>query len=109
MQNPGTEIQTTHHHIASMYCKDMTRARASFDGVHTAIMAEYEQIARPSQLAHHADRISAVKFKGKSPQFKEQRCHSAPKPPATDEAPSRFSSKKQRRGKREKAQKATSL
>ena len=25
--------------IASMYCKDMTRAQASFDGVQTAIMA----------------------------------------------------------------------
>ena len=47
--------------IASMYCKDMTRAQALFDGVCTAIMAEYEQIARPSQLAHHAERLSAVK------------------------------------------------
>ena len=28
--------------IASMYCKDMTRAQASFDGVCNAIMAEYE-------------------------------------------------------------------
>ena len=84
--------------IASMYCKDMTRAQASFDGVWTAIMAEYEQIARPSQLAHHAEKISAVKRKGKSPQFKEQRHHSAPRPPAADNAPSRSSSKKQRRG-----------
>ena len=53
--------------IASMYCKDMTRQRASFDGVQTAIMAEYEQIARPSQLAHTANRLSTVKHKGKSP------------------------------------------
>ena len=90
-------------HIASMYCKDMTRARASFDSVCTAIMAEYEQIACLSQLAHHAEKISVVKQKGKSPQFKEQRCHSAPKPPAANNAPSRSSSKKQRRGgKREK-------
>ena len=90
--------------IASMYCKNMTRAWASFDGVHTAMMAEYDQIACPSQLAHHMDRISAVKHKGKSPQFKEQRPHSGPKPPAADEAPSRLSSNKQRRGgKREKA------
>ena len=94
-------------HIASMYCKDMTRARASFDSVRTAIMAEYEQIACPSQLAHTVDKISPVEQKGKSPQFKEQRHHSAPKPPAADEAPSRLSNKKQRRGgKREKAQKA---
>ena len=70
-------------------------------------MAEYEQIACPSQLAHHMDRISAVKYKGNSPQFKEQRHHSAPKPPAADEAPSRSSSKKQRRGgEREKLQRA---
>ena len=47
--------------IASIYCKDMTRAQALFDSVHTAIMAEYEQIACPSQLAHHAEKISAVK------------------------------------------------
>ena len=90
-----------------MYCKDMTRARASFDGVCTAIMAEYERIACPSQLAHHAEKISAVKRKGKSPQFKEQRQHSAPRPPAANNAPSRLSSKKQRRGgKREKARRA---
>ena len=98
------------NHIASMYCKDMTRARASFDGVCTAIMAEYEWIACPSQLAHHAEKLSAVKQKGKSPQFKEQRCHSAPKPSAADNAPSGSSSKKQRRGgKREKARRPTSL
>ena len=70
-------------------------------------MAEYEWIAHPSQLAHHTDKISAVKHKGKSPQFKEQRCYSAPKPPAANEAPSRLSSKKQRRGgKREKLRRA---
>ena len=93
--------------IASMYYKDMTRAWASFDSVCTAIMAEYEQIACPSQLAHHAERLSAVKCKGKSPQFKEQRCHSALRPPAADDAPSGSSSKKQRRGgKREKARRA---
>ena len=80
--------------IASMYCKDMTRAWALFDSVHNAIMAEYEWIAHPSQLAHHAERLSVVKRKGKSPQFKEQRCHSAPKPSA-DNAPSRSSNKKQ--------------
>ena len=90
--------------IASMYCKDMTRAQASFDGVQNAIMAEYKQIAHPSQHAHHAEKISAVKQKGKSPQFKEQRRHSAPRPPAADDAPSGSSSKKQKRGgKREKA------
>ena len=77
--------------IASMYCKDMTRQRASFDGVRTAIMAEYEQIARPSQLAHTATKLSAVKCKGQSPKFKEQKHYSAPKPSADDDAPSRSS------------------
>ena len=93
--------------IASMYCKDMTRQRASFDGVRTAIMAEYEQIACPSQLAHMANRLFTVKHKGKSPQFKEQKRNSAPKPSA-DDAPSRLSNKKQRQrgGQKEKAQRA---
>ena len=93
--------------IASMYCKDMTRQQASFDGVRTAIMAEYEQIAHPSQLAHTANRLSAVKWKGKSPQLKEQKGNSAPKPSA-DDAPSGSSNKKQkwRGGQKEKAQRA---
>ena len=93
--------------IASMYCKDMTRQQATFNGVHTAIMAEYEQIAHPSQLAHTANRLSAVKRKGKSPQFTEQRHYSAPKPSA-DDAPSGSSNKKQKQrgGQKEKAQRA---
>ena len=82
-------------HIASMYCKDMTRQQATFESVRAAIMAEYEQIAHPSQLAHTANRLSAVKHKGKSPQFTEQKCYSAPKPSA-DDAPSRSSNKKQK-------------
>ena len=77
--------------IASMYCKDMTRQRASFDGVWTAIMAEYERIAHPSQLAHTATKLSTVKRKGQSPKFREQKHNSAPKPSADDDAPSRSS------------------
>ena len=85
--------------IASMYyCKDMTRSCASFDGVQTTIMAEYEWTAHLSQLVHHVDKISAVKHKGKSPQFKEQKQYSAPRPPAAADAPSGSSSKKQTRG-----------
>ena len=60
-------------HITSMYCKDMTRQRASFEDIRAAIMGEYERIACPSQLAHTATKLSAVKCKGKSPQFKEQK------------------------------------
>ena len=37
--------------IASMYCKDMTRQRATFKGVRTAIMAEY--VLRTSFLLWH--------------------------------------------------------
>ena len=93
--------------IAFMYCKDMTRQRATFDSVHTAIMAEYERIARPSQFAHTANRLSAVRHKGKSPQFKEQKRYSAPKPSA-DDAPSGSSNKKQKRrgSQKEKARRA---
>ena len=72
-------------------------------------MAEFEWTACPSQIAHHTDKISAMKRKGKSPQFKEQRNYSAPKPSAAN-APSRSSSKKQRRGgKKEKAQRAHAI
>ena len=93
--------------ITSMYCKDMTRQRATFKGVHSAIMAEYERIACPSQLAHTANKLSAVKCKGKSPQFKEQRHYSAPKL-STDDAPSGSSNKKQKQrgGQKKKAQRA---
>jgi hypothetical protein len=70
-------------------------------------MAEFEQIARPAQLAHQADKISAVKRKGQSPCFKEQRKTNSAPHPAT-EAPHGESSVKRIRkgGKREKARKA---
>jgi hypothetical protein len=45
--------------------------RNTFDGVWDAIMAEYEHIVHPAQLAHHADKISAVKHKGQSLYFRE--------------------------------------
>jgi hypothetical protein len=67
-------------------------------------MTEFEHIARPAQLAHHADKISAVKRKGQSPRFKEQRKPNSAPHPAT-EAPHAESSVKrtQKGGKREKA------
>ena len=95
--------------IASMYCNGMTQANVSFNDIRLAIMAEFEHTAHPLQIAHHADKISAVKRKGKSPQSKEQRNYSAPKPSAAD-APSGSSSKKQRRGgKKEKARRAHAI
>jgi hypothetical protein len=70
-------------------------------------MAEFERIARPAQLAHQADKISAVKHKGQSSRFKEQRRPNSAPRPAT-EAPHGESSVKRTRksGKREKACKA---
>jgi hypothetical protein len=70
-------------------------------------MAEFECTARPAQLAHQADKISAVKHKGQSPCFKEQRKSNSAPYPAT-EAPHGESSVKRTRkgGKQEKAHKA---
>src|ERR1700678_3157449 len=59
-------------------------------------------------MAHTADKISAVKHKGKSPQFSEQKRYSAPKP-VPDSAPSGLSrppKQKQRGGKRKKEHRA---
>jgi hypothetical protein len=91
--------------IAQMYCNGMQMANVTFDGVRDAIMAEFEQTACPAQLAHQADKISAIKRKGASPHFKEQN-NSAPRP-ATDAPQGESSSKRTRKGgKREKARKA---
>jgi hypothetical protein len=93
--------------VAQLYCNGMQMANVTFDGVWDAIMAEFECIACPAQLAHHADKISAVKCKGQSPCFKEQRktnlaCH-----PATEAPHGELSVKRTRKGgKREKAHKA---
>jgi hypothetical protein len=93
--------------VAQIYCNGMQMANVTFDGVWDAIMAEFERTACPSQLAHQADKISAVKYKGVSPCFKEQRkSNSAPRP-ATDAPHGESSSKRTRKGgKREKARKA---
>jgi hypothetical protein len=93
--------------VAQMYCNGMQMANVTFDGVWDAIMAEFERAAHPAQLAHHADKISAVKRKGQSPCFKEQRKLNSAPHPAT-EAPHGESSVKWTRkgGKREKARKA---
>jgi hypothetical protein len=59
--------------IAQLYCNNMQMANVTFDGVRDTIMAEFEWTARPAQLAHQANKISAVKDKGQSPCFKEQK------------------------------------
>src|SRR5277367_643760 len=67
-------------HVAAMYLQTTPNmAAVTFAGVRTAIMAEFERVARPS--AHVADKISAVKRKVKSPTFQEQRKAYAPKAP----------------------------
>ena len=93
--------------IAQMYCNSMQMANITFSGVHDTIMAEFEHTARPAQMSHQAEKISAVKRKGLSPCFNEQRKqYSAPRP--ASDAPQGESSKKRTRkgGKREKAHKA---
>ena len=53
--------------ITQMYCNGMQMTNVTFSGVRDAIMAEFERTAHPGQLAHQADKISAVKCKGQSP------------------------------------------
>ena len=59
-------------HIAAMYMQQaQTMTSVTFATVRQAIMAEYEQTQHPS--SNIATNISAVKWKGKSPQFPEQK------------------------------------
>jgi hypothetical protein len=93
--------------VVQLYCNGMQMANVIFNGVRDTIMAEFEHIACPAQLAHYADKISAVKRKGQSLHFKEQRKLNSAPHPAT-EAPHGESSVKRTRkgGKQEKACKA---
>jgi hypothetical protein len=85
----------------------MKMANITFDSVWDAIMAEFEHIAHPAQLAHQADKISAVKHKGQSPHFKEQRKSNPAFLPATEAPHGELSIKRTRKGgKQEKAHKA---
>jgi hypothetical protein len=96
--------------VAQMYCNGMQMANVTFDGVRDAIMAEFERTACPAQLAHQADKISAVKRKGASPRFKEQRKNNSAPHPATDAPQGESSSKRTRKGgKQEKARKAKAI
>jgi gag-polypeptide of LTR copia-type len=93
--------------VTQMYCNGMQMANITFDGVQDAIMAEFEQTACPAQLAHQADKISAVKRKGQSPCFKEQRKSNSAPHPATEAPHGELSVKRTRKGgRREKARKA---
>jgi hypothetical protein len=93
--------------VAQMYCNGMQMANVTFDGVWDAIMAEFECTACPAQLAHHADKISAIKLKGQSPCFKEQRKSNSAPCPATEAPHGERNIKRTRKGgKQEKACKA---
>jgi hypothetical protein len=93
--------------VAQLYCNGMQMANVTFDSVWDAIMAEFECIACPAQLAHQADKISAVKHKGQSPRFKEQRKSNSAPCPATEAPHGELSVKRTRKdGKWEKACKA---
>ena len=93
--------------VAQMYCNGMQMTNVTFSCVRDAIMAEFERTAHPGQLAHQADKISAVKRKGRTPRFNKQRNqHSAPHP-ASDAPQGELSKKRTRKGgKRGKACKA---
>jgi hypothetical protein len=95
--------------IMQLYCNGMQMANVTFNGVQDAIMAEWEHTACPTQLqgAHHADKIFAVKHKGQSPRFKEQRKPNSATCPVTEAPHGESSIKRTRKGeKREKAHKA---
>jgi hypothetical protein len=93
-----------------MYCNGMQMANITFDSVRDAIMAEFERTAHPAQLAHQADKISAVKRKGQSSRFKEQRKTNSAPCPATEAPHGELSVKWTRKGgKREKARKARAV
>jgi gag-polypeptide of LTR copia-type len=84
--------------VAQLYCNGMQMANVTFDGVWDAIMAEFECIACPAQLAHHADKISAMKLKGQSPHFKEQRKPNSAPHPATEALHGESSIKRTKKG-----------
>ena len=72
-------------------------ANVTFAAVRDAIMVEYEWTSHPSTLA--VQKISAVKHKGKSPQFREQICtNQSFAPKASGDAPSGDAPKKKRWG-----------
>ena len=83
--------------VAMVYVQGVNAlANVTFASVRDAIMAEYERTACPSTLA--AQKISAVKRKGKSPQFREQTQTNKFVPKASGDAPSGEAPKKKRRG-----------
>jgi hypothetical protein len=87
-------------HVAACYVQTTTQvANVAIGGICTAIMAEHDRLGGTRQnQSHVADKISAVKRKGKSPKFSNQR--STDYEPASNEAgPSSFKKRGSRGGK----------
>ena len=81
--------------VAMVYLQGINAlANVTFASVSDAIMVEYEWTARPSALA--AQKISAVKRKGKSPQFREQTHPNKFVPKASGDVPLGEAPKKKR-------------
>ena len=81
--------------VAMVYVQGVNAlANVTFATVRDAIMVEYERTARPSALA--TQKISVVKRKGKSPQFREQTHPNKFVPKASGDAPSGEAPKKKR-------------
>jgi hypothetical protein len=84
-------------HVAAYYVQTTTAiANVAFATIRTAILAEHDRLGGTKQnQSHIADKISAVKRKGKSPKYSNQR--QTDYEPASNEAGP--SSSKKRRGK----------
>ena len=77
-------------HVAAYYVQSTAAvANVQFTAIRTAILAEFDRSGgnRPSQT-HIADKISAVKRKGKSPQFSNQKGTNQYDPASTQSGPS---------------------
>jgi hypothetical protein len=84
--------------VVQLYCNGIQMANITFKGVWDAIMAEFEQTARPAQLAHQADKISAVKHKRSVPHFNNQRKFNSAPCPASEAPQDELSKKRTRKG-----------
>ena len=88
--------------VAQIYSQsNQTLATTTFLGVRDTIMAEFEHSMCPLTLAMH--KISAVKRKGKCPNYSEQTKTKLAPPKASGDAPSGAPKKKTRRGGKGKA------
>ena len=83
--------------VAQIYSQsNRMLATTTFLGVRDTIMAEFKRSTHPLTLAAH--RISAVKYKGKSPTYSEQTHSKSAPPKASSDVPSGAPKKKTRRG-----------